>query len=153
MTTANAGGAQPSSLAAIPIATLMQQRDELSAQMANLSKAVAAIDAEIASRYVPAFMDLLKQQGKDAGSITFVRDGFKMKGEVRKSVKWDSAKLHQIAAGMDWPTVQRLFKIEFSVAEATYKALLDDELRRKLDEARTVKLSAPSVSVIEPETV
>lgn len=151
MTTAqNEGVAQPSALAAIPIAALMQQRDQLSAQMSNLSKAISTIDGEVASRYVPAFAALLAQQGKEAGSLTFERDGFKMKGDVRKSVKWDGAKLQAIASGMDWPTASRLFKIEFGVSEATYKALIDEELRKRLDDARTVKLSTPSVSIIEP---
>jgi hypothetical protein len=110
---------------------------------------ITALQEELALRLTPEAAQMFAAAGKDAGDITFTtHGGLKFKASVSKTVKWDGAKLQAIAAEMEWPAVQRLFKIDFGVAESTYKAIIDDGLRAKLDDARTTKLGDLKITII-----
>lgn len=52
---------------------------------------------------------------------------------------------------MSWQEAQGLFKIDFSVSEANYKAAqnLKPELAEKLLDARTVKYGDLKISIVE----
>lgn len=132
--------------------SLAELRDHLLAAEARKATAVAEIGVlqeEISFRLSPEAAQLFAAAGKDAGDVTFTtHGGLKFKASVSKTVKWDNAKLQAIAATMEWPVAQRLFKIDFAVPEATFKAILDDELRKKLEDARTTKLGDLKITPI-----
>lgn len=88
------------------------------------------------------------EAGKGEGEVTFVIDGIKAIGKATKTVKWDSDKLQAVAAELPWPTVERLFDIKFSMKEAIYKAIPDESLRAKVNEARTTKVAPLAVSFV-----
>jgi hypothetical protein len=64
---------------------------------------------------------------------------------MKPKVKWDSKKLQAVAATMPWEKIEKVFKIEFSVPERTFKAITEDKLMELLKPARTVEFSAPKI--------
>gem|GEM_PF-3357988 len=76
--------------------------------------------------------------------------GIRLKGEVKKTVKWTTDALLGVAAGMSWDQAREIFKIDFSVPEATWKAIAEgayvtEEQRRAIAAARTVKYAPLAV--------
>lgn len=115
----------------------------------NIAESKAHLDKfqqELRRRFQNILADALAQQDKQHGQHTFEVDGFKMTGEIRATVKWDSKKLEDVASSMPWHDAQRIFKIEFSVPEKTFQSVTDPKLLDALIDARTVKYSDPKVS-------
>ena len=95
---------------------------------------------------------LFVSDGKMSGDVTISVDGAgKFKASISKTVKWDSAKLQSIAASMPWNEAISVFKIDFSVPEANYKAAqtMRPDLAEKLIEARTVKYGDLKIVAID----
>lgn len=107
---------------------------------------IEELNGELRRRFENLLKDALNQQDKQHGQHTFEVDGFKLTGEIRSTVKWDSRKLEDIASSMPWHEAQRLFKIDFSVPEKTFHTISDQKLLGLLVEARTVKYSEPKVT-------
>jgi hypothetical protein len=114
--------------------------------------ALAEVEAVIADRQAALAADVLTKADKQfGGSLTFSHNGVRYKAEVKKTIKWDSDKLREIASTLPWEQVQRLFDIEFSVTENTYKgiAAADPAMKARIDDARTVRLSPLDVKLID----
>lgn len=103
------------------------------------------INAELLARYGERFKAELASAGKTEGEISREVDGVKLTFAIKPKVKWDGAKLQAIASSLPWDVAQRVFKIEFSVPEKTYKAMTDTGLLNRLSDARTVEYSEPKV--------
>lgn len=106
------------------------------------------LSAELRRRFEPTLRAAFDQQDKQHGQHTFEEEGFKLIGEVRATVKWDSQKLEAVAAKMPWHEARSIFKIEFSVPEKTFASISDQKLLDQLIDARTVKYSEPKVSFV-----
>jgi len=104
------------------------------------------LTGELRRRFENLLKDALAQQDKQHGQHTFEVDGFKLTGEIRSTVKWDSRKLEDIASSMPWHEAQRIFKIDFAVPEKTFQSIHDQKLLDQLIDARTVKYSEPKVT-------
>jgi hypothetical protein len=125
---------------------------ELHAFASEISEAIAfqkatldSINGELLARYGDIFTNELAAAGKQEGEVSREIDGVKMTFAIKPKVKWDGKKLEAIASTLPWATVTKVFKIEFSVPEKTYKAMTDDGLLSKLSDARTVEYSDPKV--------
>ena len=125
---------------------------ELQAFASEISEAIAfqkatldSINAELLSRYGERFKAELALAGKQEGEVSREIDGVKMTFAIKPKVKWDGKKLEAIASTLPWTTVTKVFKIEFTVPEKTFKAMTDDGLLSKLNDARTVEYSEPKV--------
>lgn len=131
--------------------TLSELRDaiaEAELAKANADTTLKLLLDTLRSRVESEAAALFAADGKQAGDITFMADGVKLKASISKTVKWDNDKLQSIAAGMDWSMAQRVFDISFKVPEATFKAIPDPELVAKLEAARTVKYGELSIKPI-----
>jgi hypothetical protein len=132
--------------------TLADLREAVAAQNAIIDSAKEKLDGintELRRRFEAVLRTSLEQQDKLSGQHTFEVDGFKLTGEVKATYKWDSAALEKVARTMPHQTVERLFKIEFSIPEKNYKSITDQPLLDRLDSARTVKYSDPKISFAE----
>lgn len=142
-----------SDLLNIATATLDQLLAEQDA--AAFDKAAAAarnlrVSQELANRYSESARQALAQLDKTHGSATLpLQDGFAVKAEVKQTVKWDSAKLQEVAQTLPWERVIVLFKIKFEMSETIYKgvAALSPELRAQIDAARTTVIGDPSITL------
>jgi hypothetical protein len=123
---------------------------ELHDQNKNLIDSAKAFNAEIESelldRYGKSLAAELSDSGRQHGDVTGEIDGVKVTYSVKNKVEWDQDSMKAIAGSMPWNMVERIFKIEFAVAERTFKALTDQSLIDKLNDARTVKYSEPKIS-------
>lgn len=131
--------------------TLAQLNDAIRAAEEDKQTADLILKAlldELRSRVESEAAALFAAGGKQAGDITFMADGVKLKASISKTVKWDNDKLQAIAASMDWSMAQRVFDISFKVPEATFKAIPDPELVAKLEAARTVKYGELSIKPV-----
>lgn len=131
---------------------LVNQRNHAEDEKAAANARIAEIDAEFVRRFGSTLYGKLKASDKETGSVTAeTEDGFKLKGEVSKTVKWDSGALQTVAMGMSWEEIQHYFKIAFSVPEAIYKAIPPSKLKDALTKARTVKPGDLKVKVERAE--
>jgi len=96
-------------------------------------------------RHSKRFQDELASSGKQDGEMTRDVDGEKLTFAIKAKVKWDSKALQDIASNLPQDTVFKIFKIEFSVPERTFKALTDDALITQLTTARTVEYAQPKI--------
>jgi hypothetical protein len=133
------------------LAQLERLMDSADTEVANAKATKEAVQAELAARYAPAFAAAMDQVGRHtAGSTAYTPEGtFDIKGERKKTVKWDSTKLMTVAQGLPWDRVSAIFKITFEVGEKIYDGIkaADPDLAKKLDDARTVKISPPAISL------
>ena len=114
----------------------------------RLTAHIAEIDAEYLRRFGSHLESVLTDAGKQSTSVD-VEGGFKAKGSISKTVKWDGAVLQTIAASMSWEEIRHYFKIDFAVPEAIFKALPPGKLKEAVEKARTVKYGDLKVT-IEP---
>jgi len=115
-------------------------------EVSALHKAtIEAIYAELLERYGKTFQNELAEAGKQDGEMTRDIDGQRLTFAIKAKVKWDSSKLQEVAATLDPALVYKVFKIEFSVPERTFKAMTDDKLVKQLTEARTVEYTTPKI--------
>ena len=115
-------------------------------EVSALHKAtIEAIYAELLERYGKTFKKELAEAGKQDGEMTREIDGQRLTFAIKSKVKWDSGKLQDVASSLDPNLVYKVFKIEFSVPERTFKALTDDGLIKKLTDARTVEYTQPKI--------
>jgi len=110
---------------------------------------LAMFNGEITRRFKASFAAQLAQKNKESGDISFVEDGLSLKGEIKKTVKWDTKLLAASAAAMTWEQANAVFKIEFTIPEAVYKTLegANPALYKSATAARTVKYSEPTVTI------
>jgi len=131
---------------------LTADRQDLLDGAADIQQELADIQAEIDRRFSDAGKLALDTAGKDYGTITReVENGYKIKADIKQTVKWDGAALQAIAADMTWEKIQHWFKIDFSVPEAKFKAIEPGPFRKAIEKARTTKLSPIKITLIDPE--
>lgn len=126
--------------------TLVAERQDFLDALTGLKFEIAEIDAEYARRFGPTLEGVLSEQGKQSTSVE-IEGGFKAKGSISKTVKWDSDILQTVAASMSWEDVKHYFKIDFAVPEAIFKALPPGKLQEAVAKARTVKYGDLKVAV------
>ncbi len=151
------------------LAGMLRDRDD---ELARLGGERKAIMAELGRRFgdviKAAYAKAEKSHGKlkirpvaeDAAAVAFggvkADDGasFDLEVEIRQSVDWDTSKLIAASSNDELMTpeqAQHLFKVEMSVPEKTYNALPPGPLKQALTDARTTKLSAPTIKVVFPD--
>ena len=132
------------------LAELLAEQDAAAMDVAAAKGRSLRIGLALVARYGESAKQALAQLDKTHGTTTLpLQDGFAVKAEVKQTVKWDSAKLQEIAQILPWERVIALFKIGFSMPETIYKgvAALSPELRAKIDEARTTSIGEPSITL------
>ena len=108
--------------------------------------AIAEIDTEYLRRFGSRLVGVLHSASKQSTTVD-IEGGFKAKGSISKTVKWDSDVLQTIAASMTWEEIKHYFKIDFAVPEAIFKALPPGKLKEAVQKARTVKYGDLKVAV------
>lgn len=125
---------------------LLDKRAAVEFDLSSAKAALAAINENIAAVGGPLADSAYSKADKIAGTVSFALEDQIFKATIDKTVKWDSAKLQSIAGGMSFEDATGLFKIEFSVPEKNFSAVMDKELLAKLTDARTVTYSKPKIT-------
>lgn len=136
---------------------LIQKRNDALENSKAWKNEAARVDAQIAEIINPE--DILRNAGKltDGGSTTVEMNGGKFNIAADKTVKWNSDILRVVASKMPWNIVSTLFKITFEMSETKYKSLkesaavgmIDADLLKHIDEARTVSVGEPKIKSAE----
>jgi hypothetical protein len=143
---------------------LVERREEHEVRIANDKLVIAAIDAEIRARHGHAVQVAYDERDKSHGELTLAGpvDGLQLKAKIDKTVKWDSAKLQNLATllmlpvdkgGLGWTfdKVRAFFKIEFSVPEKNMlvaDAAFAEAHLKALTDARTVTFKPLAVQLV-----
>lgn len=131
-----------------PIGQLIEMRQTAAESLASAKTFIASIDEEISRRYAGLAHSEYERVDKSHGKVTFnAPDDVKIESVITKTVKWDSGLLQKIAFDMPWENVQKLFKVQFSMAEPVFQGLVDEEIAKKVGAARTVKYGDPKITV------
>ena len=129
---------------------LLAEQAAAAAALAAAKERLALVASELSERFAESAKQALAQSGKDHGSITLgLQDGFKVKCDMKQTVKWDSDALQAVAQTLPWERVLALFNIKFTMSETIYKGVsaLSPELREKIDAARTTVIAEPAVTL------
>lgn len=113
---------------------------------------LSAIAGEVSRRLGDAAKQAYVQADKTHGALTMpLQDRLEAKVDLKRTVKWDSAKLQAVAQTLPWERVAAIFKIEFSVSETVYKGLAAaaPELQAKIGEARTETFAEPKITLAD----
>lgn len=129
---------------------LLQEQVAVNDLLATAKSCVAAVQAEISGRLGQSGVNDLAAQGKTHGTVTLeLQDKMRAKVVVDRKVKWDGSKLLAVAQTMPWDKAMSVFKLDVSMSETAYKgvAMLDPELKAKIDDARTETIGEPKVTL------
>lgn len=134
--------------AALAVDALYAEQERLKGEAAAIKVKRDALAAELSSRFTAQIDSTQSIIAKSTVHLD-VAPGIVADRVTKNEVDWDSEKLLVIASGMTWERVRKLFKIELSMSAAIYKgvAAIDEDLKAKLDDARTLKPVHGSVTL------
>lgn len=134
-------------LAKMPLPKIAEYVAKAEADLAHAKLRLEMFNGELTRRFADEFTAAFGTRA--AGEKTIVRDDVSLKGEISKRVSYDSPKLMEVASELPWERVRELFKIEFSMPEATYNALAaaNPDLYSRVAGARTVKYGDLKVTI------
>ena len=102
---------------------------------------------ELLQRTAGDFISEMVSREKTHGSISKEIDGIKLTYDVKQTVSWDQEKLRSLWEALPPEVGSKLIKTEFSISEAVFKNQVDPGLIDALVDARTTKLSAPTIKL------
>jgi hypothetical protein len=105
------------------------------------------LEKELVEKVSDVFASEMAAKQKTHGSVTGEIDGVKMTWEVKQSVQWDQAKLRALWEALPIEVGNKLIETKFSVKESVFSAQVDPKLTEALKDARTTKLSYPSIKL------
>jgi hypothetical protein len=112
--------------------------------MSGLQVELDKIDEKILQATRDRIQQMLNLQKKQHGTVSLPdENGIVIKGEVSRTVQWDSNQLMSVASNLPWNVVQQVFDIKFKVPEKAFAKLstlgLAPEVIQAIDGARTTK--------------
>lgn len=129
------------------IVELKAEHNRLSRDQNLLKMRIKNVETEIIMRTMNEFIHEMISREKDYGSFSKTIDGVDLTYEVKQSVSWDQDKLRSLWEALPPEIGNKLIKTEFSVSEAVFKNQVDPGLIDALVDARTTKLSAPTIKL------
>ena len=105
------------------------------------------LEAELLSLTAGDFIQEMVSREKTYGSVSKEFDGIKLTYDIKQTVTWDQDKLRNLLESLPTDIGRNLIRTEFSVSEAVFKNQIDPALIDALLDARTTKLSSPTVKI------
>lgn len=139
---------EPIDLTKATLDELLAEQDAAAMDTAAAKGRTLRLTQELQRRFTDSAKAALAQADKTHGAVSLpMQDGFVVKADTKQTVKWDSAKLQEVAQTLPWDRVNALFGITFKMSETIYKGVsaLSPDLRAKIDAARTTTIGEPSM--------
>lgn len=138
-------------LAKLSFEELARVRASLVDDIGGLEKELKEANAEIIRRLDGKIQDGYRERNIQHGLIRFEHEGVQVAVEIRKTVKWDQDDLTKLSNKLPPEAAARIFDVELAIPEKILEAMArtDLPLYTSLNQARTVKYSAPSIKQIE----
>ena len=118
---------------------------ETEAQIEEVENQLKLLKAELLAMVGEDLSAALAARGKEYGSVSMEIDGVSLTYEVKQTVSWDQTKLQNLWQSLPLEVGDKLIDLKFSVSEKMYDACIDEAIKAALTDARTTKLSSPSV--------
>ena len=118
---------------------------ETEAQIEEIENQLKLLKAELLTMVGADLSSALAAKGKEYGSVSMEIDGVSLTYEVKQTVSWDQTKLQNLWQSLPLEVGDKLIDLKFSVSEKMYDACIDEAIKAALTDARTTKLSSPSV--------
>lgn len=128
------------------LGSMLADRAREEESVATAKRNITSINQDIAILANPLVNAALKRAEKTDGTVKFAKDDEIFKGEVSKTVKWDQAILMEVLNSIPWDHGKEIFKIELSVGEKVFKAITDEDLKKRIAAARIVTYGEPKIS-------
>jgi hypothetical protein len=107
----------------------------------------ATLEAELLALTAGDFIQEMVSREKTYGSVTKDFDGVKLTYDIKQTVSWDQERLKALLENLPVEIGSKLIRTEYSVSEATFRNQIDPALIDALLDARTTKLSKPTISI------
>ena len=118
---------------------------ETEAQIEEVENQLKLLKAELLAMVGEDLSAALAARGKEYGSVSMEIDGVSLTYEVKQTVSWDQTKLQNLWQSLPLEVGDKHIDLKFSVSEKMYDACIDEAIKAALTDARTTKLSSPSV--------
>ena len=142
-----------SDLKSLPIDGLANLKHTCLESIKRHKDTIKAVDEELTARYQDDCITMYQMQHKEHGTIKMdLGNGYLIKSDIGKKVKWDNAGLASIAATLTMDEVHHFFNIDFKMSEKIYNALPEGGFKDRVDKARTTYFNPMKLDIVLPET-
>lgn len=135
---------------------LIASKNSLLVKFMTIKNELDDIENKITDIVTPPLVQLREIQGKETGVITAMVQGFTVKQDVPKTVKWDESKLaamyKNIADNDDDPEKYIKKKVEesYSIPEKEFEKF-EPEIKEFFSEARIIVHGKPKITIEKKE--
>jgi hypothetical protein len=128
---------------------LKKMRDEIAKRLTKISvleDEIKTLEEAIMQEHGANLQNLLKESGRGYGELSTEIDGVKLKYEVKATYLWDQAKLQALYDSLLRADARELITTKLSVSAKTIERIGNEDVLRRVMEARTTKFSEPRIS-------
>jgi len=131
---------------------LKKMRDEIAERLTKISvleDEIKTLEEAIMQEHGANLQNLLKESGRGYGELSTEIDGVKLKYEVKATYLWDQAKLQALYDSLLRADARELITTKLSVSAKTIERIGNEDVLRRVMEARTTKFSEPRITFIK----
>lgn len=128
---------------------LKKMRDEVAKRLTKISvleDEIKTLEEAIMQEHGANLQNLLKESGRGYGELSTEIDGVKLKYEVKATYLWDQGKLQALYESLPLADARELINAKLSVAAKTIERIGNEDVLRRVMDARTTKFSEPRIS-------
>lgn len=128
---------------------LKKMRDEVAKRLTKISvleDEIKTLEEAIMQEHGANLQNLLKESGRGYGELSTEIDGVKIKYEVKATYLWDQGKLQALYESLPLADARELINAKLSVAAKTIERIGNEDVLRRVMDARTTKFSEPRIS-------
>jgi len=128
---------------------LKKMRDEIAKRLTKISvleDEIKTLEEAIMQEHGANLQNLLKESGRGYGELSTEIDGVKIKYEVKATYLWDQGKLQALYESLPLADARELINAKLSVAAKTIERIGNEDVLRRVMDARTTKFSEPRIS-------
>jgi hypothetical protein len=128
---------------------LKKMRDEIAKRLTKISvleDEIKTLEEAIMQEHGANLQNLLKESGRGYGELSTEIDGVKLKYEVKATYLWDQGKLQSLYESLPLADARELINAKLSVAAKTIERIGNEDVLRRVMDARTTKFSEPRIS-------
>jgi ribosomal protein L9 len=116
---------------------------EIAAKEAELRELKSKLMQETHLEFLTAFT----RSDKSHGSVTLTIDDIPLTYTLKQTVSWDQKALRELWESLPVEAGDKIIELKFSVPERVFNAITDDAILNSLIDARTTKLSQPTITI------
>jgi DNA gyrase/topoisomerase IV subunit A len=131
---------------------LKKMREEIAKRLTKISaleEEIATLEQAIMQEHGANLQNLLAESGRGYGTLTTEVDGVKLTYEVKATYLWDQGKLQALYESLPLADARELVTTKMSVSSKTIERIGNEDVLKRVMEARTTKFSEPRITFIK----